>query len=368
MKMFKQATPALVAAAVALTAGCSHMKSSPSDAQAALQQKEREVATLQSELAASKSQAKTLQTMLDSGSATATAASEMGGDLFPPNAQAGECFARVLVPAKYETKTEQVLKRAASDRVEIIPAKYEWVEEQVLIREASERIEVIPATYDYVEEQMLVKPASSRLVEVPAEYGWEEEKILVKPAHQVWKKGRGPIERLDNTTGEILCLVEVPAQYKTVRKKVVKQAAGSREVSIPAEYKTVRKKIVKSPATTRTVAIPAEYKTMKVRKVVSPAQEKRIPIAEEYETITKRVQLSQDHMEWRPILCETNTNPGTVRAIQNALKTAGFNPGPVDGQLGSQTYAAIAAYQRSKNLPTGGLTMNTLKSLGVVVR
>ena len=50
------------------------------------------------------------------------------------------------------------------------------------------------------------------------------------------------------------------------------------------------------------------------------------------------------------------------------VDVGGFNPGPIDGELGSQTYAAIAAYQRSKNLPTGGLTMNTLKSLGVAVR
>ena len=44
--------------------------------------------------------------------------------------------------------------------------------------------------------------------------------MLSKEAHAVWKKGRGPVEKLDNTTGEIMCLVEVPASYKTVTKTV----------------------------------------------------------------------------------------------------------------------------------------------------
>ena len=84
-------------------------------------------------------------------------------------------------------------------------------EEKVLVKEASERIEIIPAQYEWVEERVLVEAASSRLVEVPAKYAWQEERVVVKPAHTVWKKGNGPIEKVDNITGEIMCLVEVPA-------------------------------------------------------------------------------------------------------------------------------------------------------------
>ncbi len=364
---------ALVSLSVVMVAGCTKeattVATATTDAERMLRDKERRLAALESQLAASKSQVVELQKRVETGTTVVAAApTGLGGDLFPPNAKPGECYTRVLVPANYETKTEQVLKRAASARVEVIPAKYEWAEEQVLVREASERIEVVPAEYGYAEEQVLVKPASTRLVEVPAEYGWEEERILVKPAHQIWKKGRGPIERVDHGTGEILCLVEVPAEYRTVRKKVVKSPATTRTVEIPAEYKTVRKKVVKKPATTRTITIPAEYNTVKVRKMVSPPQEKRIPIPEEYDTVTRRVKITEEHMAWREILCETNANPGVIRDIQRALTAAGYNAGTPDGRLGQQTLAAVAAYQRAKGLPTGGLTLRTIESLGIKVR
>ena len=71
---------------------------------------------------------------------------------------------------------------------------------------------------------------------------------------QVWKKGTGPIQRIDESTGEIMCLVEVPATYKTISKEVLV-----------------------SPATTRTVEIPAVYKTVSVRQEVSAASESRTP-------------------------------------------------------------------------------------------
>jgi hypothetical protein len=51
----------------------------------------------------------------------------------------------------------------------------------------------------------------------------------------VWKKGRGPIEKIDAATGEIMCLVEVPATYK-----VMDTPPTTREVTVPAEYKTVK--------------------------------------------------------------------------------------------------------------------------------
>ena len=56
-----------------------------------------------------------------------------GGDLFPPNPRPGECYARVIIPAKYDTATKRVLKREASERIEIIPAKYTMVDERVMV-------------------------------------------------------------------------------------------------------------------------------------------------------------------------------------------------------------------------------------------
>lgn len=287
------------------------------------------------------------------------------GMLLPPNAKPGECYARVFIPPTYRTATETVLKRGASEQLEVIPAKYEWVEEQVLVSAASQRLEVVPAQYDWVEERVLVKEASTRKEEVPAKYEWQEEKILVKPAETVWKKGRGPIEKLDNATGEIMCLVEIPAVYETVRRNVMVSPPTTRDISIPAEYETVRKKVMVKPPTTRTIDIPAVYKTVKVKKLVTAPQERKIPIPAEYQTVTKTEQVTDGHLEWRQILCETNVSPDFIRRFQTALLNAGHNPGPIDGVFGPETGAAMKAYQVKKGLASGALTYETVKSLGV---
>ena len=297
--------------------------------------------------------------------AAKTSASMGDGSLFPPNASAGECYARVFVPPTYSTKTEQVLKESASERLEVIPARYEWVEEKILVKEASERIEVIPAEYAWKEEKVQVRPAASNLVEIPAKYEWQTDKVLVEEAHKVWKKGRGPIEKIDNTTGEIMCLVEVPASYKTVKKRVMVNPPTTKEVVVSAEYEAIKKRVLVKPASQRKIVIPAEYKTVRMRKLVSPPQEKRIAIPEEYQTVTRTEMLTDGHMEWRRILCETNVTPDVIKKVQSGLRQSGYDPGPIDGVVGGQTTAALKSYQRSNNLAVGGLTYETMKKMGI---
>ncbi|MBN1844008.1 MAG: peptidoglycan-binding protein [Deltaproteobacteria bacterium] len=287
--------------------------------------------------------------------------------LLPPLAKPGDCYARVFVPPTYKTFTEQVLKQGASERVEVIPAKHEWVEEKVQIQAASERLEVIPAEYGFVEEKVLMKEASTRMEEVPAAFEWVEDRVLVRPAETGWKKGRGLIEKVDNTTGEIMCLVEIPASYRTVKKKVMTKPPSTRVVEIPAEYKTIKRKVVVKPATTRVVEIPAKYSTVKIRKLVSPPEERRISIPAEYQTITRTEQVSEGRLEWRRVLCETNMSPTVISQIQTALLKAGHDPGPIDGIIGQRTLAATKAYQKGKGLAVGALTYRTLESLGVKI-
>ena len=293
-------------------------------------------------------------------------AQEYDANLLPPNAKPGECYTRVWVPPVYETNSEQVLKREASERIEIVPATYNNGTEQVLVKEESERLEVVPATYKYVEETVMVKPARKKLVEVPAQYETVSEKVIDKPAHTIWKRGRGPIEKVNNSTGEIMCLVEVPATYKTVTKRVLKKPATTETREIPAEYTTVKRRVVDQPASVRTVKIPAEYRTVTVTNLVNPPSERRISIPAEYQTVTHQSLVKEGYMDWRTILCETNTTPGTVTKIQRALSEAGYNPGAIDGRIGSETMTAVRAFQRSNGLPEGGLTTETLRKLGVI--
>jgi hypothetical protein len=311
------------------------------------------------------------------------------------------------------------------------PAQFKTETKDVLIKEASEKLETIPAKYETVEEKVLVKEASKKIVEVPATYEMVTEKVLIEPAKTVWKKGKGPIERIDNTTGEIMCLVEIPAKYKTIQKQVIKTPATSKAVEVPAvyetvkvsklvapaeekrtkvpeefkqlskrvktadasfswhashdtnkpegaptgqqiclkevpaQYKTVNKQVVKVPASFKKEEVPAVLETVKVRKLVAKAEEKRIKIPAEYKELSKRSKVGDERLEWRQVLCETNVTKDIVSRVQQALLAAGFNPGTPDGVVGGATLRAVDEYQRSKDLPRGGLTIRTLESLGI---
>ena len=114
--------------------------------------------------------------------------------------------------------------------------------------------------------------------------------------------------------------------------------------------------------------MPAETKIVKVRKLVTPAAEKRIEIPQQTKVVTQRQKVSDERLAWRSVLCETNATPGMVTDIQRALKTAGHDPGTIDGVIGRDTLAAIDSYQVQKGLARGGLTKSTLDSLGIQLK
>ena len=236
----------------------------------------------------------------------------VSNSLVPPNAKAGECYAKVLVPATYKQEKVKQLSQEAKTVIKVIPATYKVVEKKVTIREPRTKIVtvpatyktvtekvmvepektklvVVPATYKTVTEKVMVEPEKTKLVVVPATYKTVTEKVLVKAAHTEWKKGRGEIEKINNGTGEIMCLVEVPAVYKTITKKVLLKDASTKEVKIPAVYKTVSKRVVATPETTKEVKTPAVYKTVKKSVLATPATTKEVKIPAVYKTVKTRV-------------------------------------------------------------------------------
>jgi len=303
----------------------------------------------------------TALTALGAGAAAAQTAE------LPPNPVAGACYARVLVPAQYAERTERVLVRPASKKIETTDAKYTEIEKRVLVEEASEKLEIIPAKYDWVEATVVIKEASEKLVSVPAKFTEVEEKVLVKPAYSTWQKSCGPIEKIDSATGETMCLIEEPAEYKTVKKQVLQTPASTKKEKIPAVTKTIKVKKMVEPPKTRKITIPAKYETIKIRKLMTPAREIVTEIPAEYSTVTKRTKVSTGRVEWRTILCGSNFDAGVIKNIQRALKAKGYNPGTIDGVLGAGTLRAIRRYQRANGQATGNLTIETIKSLGVTL-
>lgn len=440
-------------------------------------------------------------------------AQQIDNTLILPDAQPGECYAKVITPPQFEITSEEVVIQEAAERIETIEAEYNEVEttlviveasealvveeavfsteaeqveirpaeklwtstignvaipaspdalaqiassgveldsvaadscfteyvveaqyetrtEQVLVREASETITVVPAQFETVQERMEVKQASTEVVDVPAVYRTETESVLVEPSRNVWQHC-GLVERTDTTAGEIMCLVKVPERFETLTKTVLDQPATTKTISIPAVYRTfevqrmveparevredvpaeyqtvskrvkvadpvffwlakdaeaqenakptgrvicleeqpaefvaIERQVLETPATTVASAVPPTYETVVVAELVSPASERRIAIPARTRTVTSRVETASGQLEWRQVLCETNMTPDLVVSIQQALRREGFNPGPVDGIVGRTTLDAMERFQSENSLGRGGITYESLELLKV---
>jgi len=336
---------------------------------------------------------------------SAVLASAKAGGINLASAKAGSCYYEFYAAPAFKTTTEKVLATAASTRIITKPAAFKTGTKKIL-----------------------VTPATTKLVKVPATYKTVSERIKVSPATKVWKETK--CHDKDCAIEEMMCLVDVPAVYKTVTKQVIVTPETTKTVTIPAEYKTVQtnelaaaastktvnipatyktltktqkvsdakyvwsnsmmekagmsrtssvickvaipevtkvitKQIVATPAATKTITIPATYKTVKVTKLVTPETTKKTVIPATYKTISKQVKVSEQSVKWMPVLCKSSMTIETISNIQAALTKAGFKT-PVTGMLDAATKASVKAYQTKNGLTVSGLSINTLKKLGVL--
>ena len=280
-----------------------------------------------------------------------------GAGLLPPNARAGECYAKVMVPEVYKTVDEEVVVADASQKIEVTPAKYEWTEVRVPIQKESEKLVAVPATFETKKEKVEIEAAHTEwrlgpgdkakaaddlvvtaalalgLPKIanpgqcfnefyqPAQFKTETEKLLKKAASENITTSEPEFEWVEE---KVLVkdasekLVEVPAQYDVISEQVLespayttwKKGRGLNEkvdnatgeimclVEVPAKYNTLEKRVLKTPATIKKVETPAVYKTVKVKKLVKPAQEQRVAIEAEYQTVEKRKKVSEARLSW----------------------------------------------------------------------
>ncbi len=336
---------------------------------------------------------------------SAVLASAKAGGVNLEAAKSGTCYYEFYAAPTFKTTTEKVLASTASTR---------------LISK--------PASFKTGSKKILVTPASTKLVKVPAVYKTVSQKVLVAPASKVWKETKCTDK--DCAIEEMMCLVDIPAVYKTISKQVVVTPETTKSITIPAVYKTVEtnvlaapastktvnipatyktiektakvsnakyvwsnsmmekpgmsrtssvickvsipavtnvvtKQVVAIPATSKTITIPATYKTLKVTKLLTPEKTKKTVIPATYKTITKQVKVSEQSVKWMPVLCKSSMTVETISKIQRALSTAGFKT-PVTGSLDKATKASVKAYQTKNGLTVSGLSIDTLKKLGVL--
>jgi hypothetical protein len=275
-----------------------------------------------------------------------------------PDAKPGECYAKVITPAQFITRTEEVTVQEASERIETIEAKYEKVDQTIVVKEPSQLLTVVPARFKKDSQKIEVlaagkswtssvgnktMPASPDALEhitrsgidinavdagacfveyyEPAKYKTEAERVIIKPSSEAITVIAAVYESVEQqvvvkeASSEV---VDVPAIYRTQTESVLVEPARSvwKEdcglveqlvnatgetlclVEVPARYETLTKTVLDRPATTKTINIPAAYKTIKVQRLVQPASEKRENLPAEYSTVNTRVKVSDPVFFW----------------------------------------------------------------------
>ena len=286
----------------------------------------------------------------------------------PPTSEYGKCYAKCKIPDVYETVTSQVVKKEASTKLIKVPAQYENATEQVLVKEGSIKYKTIPATFKTITETIIVQPESTRIKTIPAKYRTETRQILVSPASGKWVKKKKYPNCFSQNPDDcyVACYEEVPAKYRTERYQVIAEPARKVEEVVPAKTRTISKRVVDQPARVEEVVIEPKYKTVSKKVLVAPATTREEVIPAVYTTVSeKKLVKAGGFTVWTEILCAEKTTSAKVRRLQQALKDAGYNPGPIDGVLGIKTQAAMTQYQTDKALPVGNMNMETLKALGV---
>lgn len=320
----------------------------------------------------------------------------------PPNAKPGQCYAEFVTPAVTESDTKQVLVSNATTKTETIPAKYKTETVRELVTPATTRTETIPATYkteirrvpvnrdgdatvatktETVTERVLVKPEERRTVTVPAVYETVTERVKIRDSYTEWRESTrvyaigaealgGTILANRVSSASIMCLVEIPAEYQTVTKRVLVSEETTREEVIPAEYKEVTKtvevaddaaadpdaefeevevRVIDTPEEVRVVPVPAEYKTVTKRVLESPAVTRTVPVKPVYRNeVTTRI-ITPAKRDWVAVICDADATPDYVMRMQRALKDRALYGGPIDGIIGTQTRRAIRQLQGGKS-------------------
>ena len=320
-------------------------------------------------------------------------------------ARPGQCFARMLIAPKFETYQDHVLVAEARSETHTTPEVAQMVVRDVVV--VPEHIEHHQfAEVSHVEMATeIVSPPTTREEVIPARYEIRSQRVMVTPEHQEWVRQDGiatgaalvtpddhvavryradglltwpgkdgqrvrtsaeTADYLRQGSGQtIWCLKVIPAVYDDQQARVEVEPEHTRTIDVPAVTRSVRRVVIDTPAHIEDSVVPAVTEKRKVREIVTPAHTETVQIPAVYQDVARQRVIKDAEPVWREVLCDRNASPQVVTAIQHALAAHGYNPGKIDGQLGTQTVSAMQKFEADRGLPQGQVSVEAVNALGV---
>lgn len=283
----------------------------------------------------------------------------------PSHAEAGQCYTRVHHDAQYNTIHESVVIADGYETYEIyvngrlvdshtVDPVLETHTRQYVSREAGMRYRVTEPVYETVREQVQVQPAYSRYVVEPARHETVSERVLIREARLVWR--RGYVEgarsyRHDPETGEVWCLVEEPAEYRTVTRTVVAEPGSVREIPVDPRFQTIEREVLRQPATVEEIPIPARHASYEYATLVHPAEVRARYVEERTDVLERYELVAGERYEWRLVECaDIDFSRHRSQSYQSSQAPQTSNPARRDYEG-----APVAALSASASAETGTL-------------
>lgn len=311
----------------------------------------------------------------------------------PANPRPGACYSQVIEPPKFRTVVEQVREKGSRE-VRVIEPVYRTVKERILVQEATEReVEVAP-TFKTVQEEVVVQPAYEKLEVTPPVFRQVREEVIVdpEPTRQTrrvvrttevtsWQPPSYALKAgervIDQRAVDGFLLVVRPQTVVTntgaaPRKQVITrqelvEPARTRKVTVPAETRMVTRRVIDQEASVRIERVPEKFIEVERRELVTPERRVIIEASDTTRDVETEVLMEGSRLVWAEILCENVSTAGTLRSVQEQLFNRGLYTGPIDGASSPSFRDAVTEYQEEEGLATGGLTIETIRALGVSV-
>ena len=212
---------------------------------------------------------------------------------YPKDAQPGQCFAQVRTAPVMESYQEEIVVSPGRVEKRHTPAQYAWGERRVLVSPGRDVRHLVPATYRSVTETVVVSPATTRVETIAPVYDTVSEKVMVHAAHTEWRRtyvgpdGVLPPGAYVQPTGEVVCLVEVPAEYSTVQRQVLREPGRTIQTPVPAVTQLVTRQVIDEPAHEVVEHIAPVYGSEKFRRLVAPARTETVHVPPVFASHTK---------------------------------------------------------------------------------
>lgn len=293
-------------------------------------------------------------------------------DLFKSyGGNANNCYGNTMVPSIYDTIAENVVTKAAYTYLRRIPPVYDTIIEKILVRPGYTRYEVVEPLFDIEVKKIKIHDQDTELnTKAAPKSKIYSDRVQILPMRKIWtktKKRKNCKSRIPENclTWEVK---ELPSEYISVNREVPSTTLNNSSMmkDVPAQYVTIQKKILKREGSIKEVDILPEYRTIRKLKMRAPARYEEVRVPAVYKEIKRvRIITKGGTIEPQEVLCERDYG-SYILPIQLKLQQLGYDIIELDGVLGKKTKTAVINFQLANNLPIGQLDFATIKKLGLM--